>query len=256
MRLMHLSVALSLAAAAPVAASYADLADRTLAAPAVVRASIVKTERISEKDSPGIPAGHARLLVSANVEAALVASVSIVSSITYLWDAPLDPHGKPPRPKGDEVLLFIATPDAAGQTRLIGSGAQRAWDAADEATVKAIAGETRGGTVPVVTGVEHGFRDVGAIPGEAESQFFLTTADGRGLTLVVTTRPGEARRVTVSQADVIDESARPVRRETLLWYRLACFLPARAPASVAADAGLAADYRAALASLGECVRSN
>ena len=94
--------------------------------------------------------------------------------------------------------------------------------------------------------------------GEAESQFFLTTADGKGVTLVVTTRPGEAKRVTVASGDVIDESAAPVRRDTLLWYRLACTLPAVLPPAVAARPGggpaLTADYAAARVSLGPCDR--
>ncbi len=255
MRIHLLALLVLSAAASPAAAGYADLADMTLAAPVVVHATIAKAERISEKDSPGIPAGRARLLVTASIEAALVAPGTIAPSITYLWDAPLDARGKPPKPKGEDLLLFVRVPDASGQTQLIGGGAQRPWTADDDATVRAIAVAARSGTVPVVTGVEHGFRDTGAIPGEAESQIFLTTADGRGLTLVIISRPGEPKRIRVSQSDVIDESALPVQRDTLLWYRLACALPTRPPAAIAGDAALASDYAAALASLGPCGRS-
>ena len=73
--------------------------------------------------------------------------------------------------------------------------------------------------------------------------------------MVVTTRPGMPRRVAVSRSDVIDESAAPVRPDTLLWYRLACTLPAALPAAAGGDdAALAADWQAAMASLGPCQR--
>jgi hypothetical protein len=73
---------------------------------------------------------------------------------------------------------------------------------------------------------------------------------------VVTTRPGAPRKVAVSRGDVIDESAAPVRPGSLLWYRLACSLPATLPAQAGGDdPALAADWAAAMASLGACERS-
>ena len=63
--------------------------------------------------------------------------------------------------------------------------------------------------------------------------------------------------VLVARGDIIDESAERVRPGTLLWYRLACFLPARLPASAGgADPALAKDWRDALASLGPCGKTN
>jgi hypothetical protein len=65
------------------------------------------------------------------------------------------------------------------------------------------------------------------------------------------------QRVLVARGDIIDESAERVRPGTLLWYRLACFLPARLPASAGgADPALAMDWRDALASLGPCGKTN
>ena len=52
-------------------------------------------------------------------------------------------------------------------------------------------------------------------------------------------------------------TAERVRPGTLLWYRLACFLPARLPASAGgADPALAKDWRDALTSLGPCGKTN
>jgi hypothetical protein len=111
--------------------------------------------------------------------------------------------------------------------------------------------------VPVIRGVSNGFRADGTVPGESESQFFLATADGKPATLVVQNRPGEQRRVLIARGDIIDESAERVKPGTLLWYRLACFLPARLPAAAGgSDAGLAKDWRDALASLGPCGRTS
>jgi hypothetical protein len=47
-----------------------------------------------------------------------------------------------------------------------------------------------------------------------------------------------------------------VRPETLLRYRLACHLPARLPVAAGGDdVALAADWQAALASVGPCGRT-
>ena len=236
--------------------SHADLADLTLAAPVIVRATITNSERIADKDSAGLQPGRARLLITAAVDAALVAPGAIPASLSWLWDAPLDARGKAPKPKGQPVLAWLSAPAADGKTRLVAGSGQQPWDADTEARVRTIATEARSGTVPAINGVSSGFRADGTVPGESESQFFLTAADGNGLTMVVTTKPGEARRIAVARGDVIDESATIVRLGTLLRYRLACYLPAELPkAAGGSDAALAAEWRAALASLGPCGRT-
>lgn len=261
----HPATALFLAAAAAMAGvspaiaapSYADLADLTLSAPAIVRATIANSERISDKDSPGLPVGRARLLITATVNASIVAPGAIPANLQWLWDAPLDQRGKTPKPKGLAVLAWLAAPAADGKTQLIARNAQLPWDAATEAQVRAIATAARSGAVPVVTGVTNGFRADGTVAGESESQFFLSTSAGKNLTLVVTAKPGEPRRVAVARGDVIDESAARVMPATLLQYRLACALPATLPAkSGGDDAALAADWTAALAAIGPCGRSS
>lgn len=241
------------AAASP---SHADLADLTLAAPVVIRATITNSERIADKDSSGLRPGRVRLLITAAVDAALVAPGAIPASLSWLWDAPLDARGKAPKPKGQPVLAWLAAPAADGKTRLVAGSGQQPWDAAIEARVRTIATEARSGSVPAINGVANGFRADGTVPGESESQFFLTATGGNGVTMVVTTKPGEPRRVAVARGDVIDESAMIVRPETLLRYRLACYLPAELPKSAGgSDPALAADWRAALASLGPCGRT-
>jgi hypothetical protein len=241
------------ATAAPL--SYADIADLTLAAPVIVRATITGSERISDADSPGLAPGRARLLVSAGVDAALIAPGTIPARLSWLWDAPLDAKGKPPKPKGSSILAFLGPPAADGKTRLIAGAGQQPATPELEAQIRAIATEARSGTAPAITGVANGFRADGTVPGESESQFFLSTADSKGMTMVVTQKPGEALRVTVARGDVIDESAASVKPQTLLWYRLACTASAKLPAQAGSDPSLAADWKAALQTLGPCGRT-
>lgn len=245
--------------AAETTLSYADLADLTLAAPVIVRATIKSAERIGAADSPGLAAGKARLLVTATVDAALVAPGAVPPVLRWLWDAPVDERGRPPKPKGEVALAWIGTPGADGKATLVSARGQQPWSPAIEARVRAIATEMLAGTAPVVTGVSNGFRVPGTVEGESESQFFLSLANGHSVTMVVISRPGEARKVTVSNGDVIDESAAPVQPQTLGWYRLACALPANLPPAVMNSddsAALAADWKAALASLGPCGRTS
>ncbi|WP_310474368.1 hypothetical protein [Sandarakinorhabdus sp.] len=266
-----LSICLILAAIAPAAAqapaspsapddrltSFADTAELALAAPLIVRATISRANRLTGKAAPDVAPGRTRFLMTASVSNVLVAPGTTGGTLQYLRDAPLDARGRPPAVKGLEVLVFLTAPGADGSARLVSRRAQQAWDSALADTVRAVVAEQRSGQVPIIRGVSNGFRADGTVPGESESQFFLTTADGKPATLVVQNRPGEVRRVLVARGDIIDESAERVRPGTLLWYRLACFLPARLPAAAGGDdAALAKDWRDALASLGPCGKTN
>jgi len=129
------------------------------------------------------------------------------------------------------------------------------WTPAVDATVRSVLTAARRGDVPVITGVTSAFRVPGSVPGEAESQFFLATQGGKPVSLVLLTRPGAARRLTIATGDVIDDAAQPVVKDTLLWYRLACGLPSRLPATLAAPGDVADDYRFVLSNLGPCGRT-
>lgn len=248
----------AMAAAQPAtpAPGYADLADLTLAAPVIVRATVTRTERIADRDSPGLAPGKARLLVTADTAASIVAPGAVPARQQWLWDAPLDARGKVPKLKGETVIAWLTVADAAGNSRLVAPDGQRLWDEATATRLRSIATEAKSGKVPAITGVTNGFRAEGTVPGEAESQFFLSTGDGKPAALIVQSRPGESARVAISRSDVIDESAEAVKPGTLLWYRLACGLPATLPAGAGGgDAALAADWRLALTALGPCGRS-
>jgi hypothetical protein len=114
---------------------------------------------------------------------------------------------------------------------------------------------------PRITGIGRAFSVPGNLPGESETQFFLVTADQRPISLSVLRRPGEQVRWLVALGEIVNEGAGPPQPNTLLWYRLACTLPARLPADVMSEAtpaeaqAIQADYRVIMDGLGGCPRS-
>jgi hypothetical protein len=239
----------------PAAASYTRLADYVLRSPVIVRATISKVQRLSSRNAPGLASGQARLLLTVTTEAALVAPGPVPAQMSWLLDVPLDARGRVPDLRGQRIMASLEEPDAQGRTRLTGPEAQLAWSEALEARLRQIATEARSGTVPEVTGVTNGFRVAGTLPGESESQFFLSTRDGKPLTLVMLERPGQVRSIAVASGDIIDESATSVKPETLLWYRLACGLPRELPRTAGGnDPALANAWIGIMTSLGPCER--
>lgn len=232
---------------------YADLAVLTLTAPIIVHARIIRANAIPADGAREVSTGVARLHVYAALADAILAPDAVPATIDYLADVPLTARGRPPILKGADILLFLRRD--ATDLQLNNARGQLGWSAATEATVRKILIDAHSGTVPAITGIGNAFRVPGNVPGEAESQFFLNTADGKPVSLVVLTRPGEAQRLSLALGDVIDDAAEGIPHDTLRWYRLACSLPATLPATVEADADLAVDYAFVLKSLGPCGRT-
>lgn len=235
--------------------SFADLAALALAAPVVVRATITKAERLRPRDAPDVATGTARLLVTAATTAAIAAPDTVPPRLSLLTDVAIDAKGRPPKLTGDDVLLFVRPGATPGEMALVAAQAIVPWTPDADAAVRSVLTAARRGDDPVVTGVTSAFRVPGGVPGEAESQFFLATKGGKPVSLVVLTRPGSARRLTIATGDVIDDAAQPIVKDTLLWYRLACGLPSQLPTSLGAAGDVADDYRFVLTSLGACGRT-
>jgi len=74
-------------------------------------------------------------------------------------------------------------------------------------------------------------------------------------------RDGQRKFWAVSLGEIVDEAARAPVRNSLLWYRLACFLPRQLPGSALSGDRLAnaqqarSDYQTVLNDLGSCPRS-
>ncbi|OWK33840.1 hypothetical protein [Sphingomonas dokdonensis] len=245
------------------APSYVALADLVIESPVVVDATISSTTRIKGAEAADVPPGFVRYYVEADVAALIRGPGAIPPRIGYVLDAPLGPGGKQPRYKKARVLLFARpVPGNPGQVQLVGPEAQRAWSPALDALTRRIAGDVLAADAPpVVTGIGNAFHVPGSLPGEGETQVFLTTQDNRPVSLNILRRPGEQRRWAVALSEIVDDAAAPPARDTLLWYRLACGLPRSLPARSLqamepADADLAReDYQFVLQQLGPCARS-
>lgn len=243
--------------------SYADLADLALPAQLVAGVSVAKAERLKGELAPGLAAGKARFLVEANTAMLLRGTDGMPGMITYIADVPLDSRGKAPKLRKSRFILFADRVAGRPQEiRLTSPYSQLDWTPENESRLRAILTEaSAASSPPFVTGIGNAFHVPGAIPGESESQIFLTTRDNRPISLSVLRRPGEQPSWSVALGEMVDDSATAPAKDTLLWYRLACFLPPRLPdRSVAAlsesDAkAVRFDYSHVLDRLGGCGRT-
>ncbi|NNM75813.1 hypothetical protein HJG53_02690 [Sphingomonas sp. ID1715] len=243
--------------------SYADLADRALAAPVALVVTVTDAIRVEPERAPGLKTGHARLFIEATANRLIRGPNDIPPLIRYLVDVPLDARGKVPKlKKGTMLLLARTVPGRPGELQLIAQDAQLPLTPETEQRVRAILTEAlRADAPPPVTGITSAFHVAGAIPGEGETQIFLSTRDNRPISLNVLRRPGQEPSWSVALTEVVDEAAQPPERDTLLWYRLACGLPRSLPDAAVADLdpsaaeAARADYGFVLERLGQCSRS-
>ncbi|WP_256325895.1 hypothetical protein [Sphingomonas sp. YR710] len=233
---------------------------------------VAEASRLKGELAPGLSADFARFLITANVESLLTvraektqpgAADGLPGIISYIIDLPLDARGKAPNLKKRRFLLLAnRVPDRPAELRLVSPDSQVDWTQEEERRIRDIlVAASANDAPPRITGIGSAFHVPGAIPGESETQIFLTTDSGRPVSLNVLRRPGEAPHWAVSLAEIVDDSAEPPHRDTMLWYRLACFLPADLPdsaiASMSPDDATAAraDYAVVLKGLGDCGRS-
>ncbi len=242
---------------------YADLADLVLAAPVIADATVRSTSRIKPAEAPNLAAGLVRLYVEVDVTALIRGANGLPPRIGYLLDVAPDARGRVPKFKKARILVFARPVEGAvNQVQLIAPDAQRDWTPAADARARQIAQAALANDAPpVITGIGNAFHVAGALPGEGETQIFLTTSDQRPVSLSILRRPGEQPRWAVALSEIVDEAATPPAADTLLWYRLACALPQTLPERSAAtleptDAAIAReDYRFVVDALGPCGRT-
>jgi hypothetical protein len=247
----------------PPAATYADLADLADGTPLVIKAQVRKLAPLPAAQARAVRAGWGRFYVEARTEALVTGAVPIGEALRYLVDLPLDAKGKPPALKKQSVVLF-ARPVAGrpGELQLVAPDAQLRWEPALDTKLRGLLTELLAPGAPgKVGGVREAIFVPGNLAGESETQLFLAMANGEPAALTVTRRPGQAPRWSVSFSEVVGASGAAPARETLAWYRLACFLPPLLPAgaNVSADpvdrAAAGVDYRFVITELGTCPRT-
>jgi hypothetical protein len=243
--------------------SYADLVDLADSAELVLRAQLRRLIRVENERAPGLRPGWGRFYVKAETQALLSGSSLLGESLTYLVDLPLDQKGKPPKLKKQVVLLFARTvPNRPGELQLVARDAHLLWTERTEAVLRAILTELVAPNGPgQVTGVREIIHVPGTLAGEGETQIFLQTDDGSPASITVLHRPGLPPAWGASFTELVANIGRPPVRDSLEWYRLACFLPNSLPRggnfseSPWARSQAAADYRMVLGDLGVCRRN-
>lgn len=245
------------------AMTYADLADIVLPSPVVARATVDRVRRVDAERAIGLAPNHVRYYVEADLVSLIRSAQPVPRRVRYLVDMPLTTEGRRPRLNDREVLL-MAAPVAGrpGEIQLTSPDAQIVWTEAREAAIRQMLTEANSADAPgVVTGVGSAFNVAGSLPGESETQIFLATSEGRPVSLSILRRPNQRPQWNVALGEIVDRATPPPQRNTLLWYRLACFLPDRLPeSSLQATAGGEAqtareDYRLVINDLGTCPRN-
>jgi len=243
--------------------SYADLADLALGAPVVAHLRIHRAEGLGADLSPGLAPGSRRFLVEADVVALIRGEGGLAPRVSYLVDLPNDSRGHAARlRRRDEALVLARRATRPGELRLVAPDAQLPYAPATADRLRALLREAAAADAPPrIAGIGRAFHVPGSLPGESETQIFLQTADSRPISLSILRRPGEQPRWSVALSEIVDEAAAPPARDTLLWYRLACTLPPRLPATSLSEAGpeeavaIQADYRLVIEGLGPCRRT-
>lgn len=245
----------------PPSLSYADLADLSIPAPVVIDAVIKSATRMKGPEAATVKQGHLRYYVEADVQRLIRGPTGLATRQAYVVDVPLDAMGRAPKLKKMRVLVFARpVPGRPGILQLVAGDSQINWSEERDRVVRSILTEAvRSGAAPALAGISRGFYVRGTLPGHSDSQIFIDTATGVPISLNVRRRPGQIARWGIALGDTVgSESLAAPRQDTLLWYRLACELPASLPSDVASgDDGesLAEDYRLIRSSLGECIRT-
>lgn len=244
------------------ALSYADIVDLADRAPLVANVRIRNIIALKPEQAAGVPAGHKRLFVEADVTSLIRGESGISPLVTYLYDAPIDARGKLPKYKKAQVILFARPGARPGELQLVAPDAQ--IPATPEAALRVktiLSALVAPDAPPRILGLGDAFHVAGTIEGEGETQIFLRTENGDPVSLSILRRPGQAPRWAVALGEIVDEAARPPEPGSLLWYRLACSLPPILPAravrtlSVLDAEAANADYAVVIQALGPCSRT-
>jgi len=243
--------------------TYADLADVALEAPVAAHVRLRRALPLKPEESPGVAAGHTRFFVEAEVVALIRGEAGMPTQLRFLADLPNGANGRPPRPaRKSEWLIFARTvPGRPGELQLVTPDAHLPFTPQAADRTRALLREALApDAAPALKGIGRAFHVPGVLPGASETQIFLLAAGDRPISINVLRQPQVAPRWFVSMSEFVDAGAAQPQRDTLLWYRLACFLPAQLPAASTAEAGehaaaIAADYRLVREGLGACTRT-
>ncbi|MEO9467560.1 hypothetical protein [Parasphingorhabdus sp.] len=242
---------------------YADLADLAVQAPVIARITVNKAIKVDPERSIGAPTGTRRFYIIGATNALIRGRGGIADTIRYIIDIPMDARGRTPKLKKREMIVFgRRVPGRPGEIQLVAGDAQIAWTPARASRIRDIVKEVVAqDSPPPIKRIGNAFHVPGTIIGEGETQIFLESESGQPVSITILSRAGQKKRWAVSLSEIVDEAARAPIRNSLLWYRLACFLPRDLPEEALngtnpTDSNRARlDYRMVIQDLGNCPRS-
>jgi hypothetical protein len=242
--------------------SYADLADLALPAPVAAHVRLRRALALRPAEASGVAPGFTRFYIEADVVALIRGEAGMPTRVAYLIDLPNDPQGRAARPaRRGEWLIFARTVRGRpGELQLVAPDAQLPFTADLAARTRSILRSALATDAPPpIARIGRAFHVPGSLPGSSETQIFLQTAQNQPISITVVRQPGAQPHWFVSMSEFVDAGATQPQRDTLLWYRLACFLPAQLPQGSYAEArehaaAIAADYRLVRQGLGACER--
>ncbi len=242
---------------------YADIADLSVNAPLIAHVKIKEAIKVDPKRVTNAPAGTQRYYIVATTNALIRGQGGIPETIRYVIDLPLDERGRAPKIKKKPFIIFARNLNgSSGDIQLAAPDAQISWSPARDQRVRSFVREVVArNAAPAIAGVGSAFHVPGTIIGEGETQVFLETVTGDPVSITILSREGQKKVWAVSLSEIVDEAARAPTRNSLLWYRLACFLPKSLPEeSLAGDSASNAnqarrDYNLVIQDLGNCPRT-
>jgi hypothetical protein len=241
--------------------AYADVADLVTISPMILDVTVKKIQKLPPEQTIGVPENIQRAVIHADVMALIRGTNGIAGNVRFLLDIPKDAKGKLPKLKKQRFfILGKSVTDRPDMVQLSKPNAVIYFSPANDALLRAITREAvQLDAPPAVLGISSAFHSPGTVIGEGNTQIFLRTAGNQPFSISVASRPGQPKQWTVSTSELIEEAAATPKRNTLLWYRLACGLPRSMPASIVQSGGdsaaqAQADYNYVVNALGPCGR--
>ncbi len=242
---------------------YADIADLATAAPVIAHITVNRAIKVDPERAPEAPAGTRRFYIIGSVNALIRGRDGISDTIRYIVDVPMDTRGRTPKLKKRDMLVFgRQVPGNPQDIQLVAPDAQIEWTAARDRRTRQLVREiVSRDAPPAIRRIGSAFHVPGTIIGEGETQIFLESENDQPLSITILSRAGQKKRWAVSLSEIVDEAARAPVRNSLLWYRLACFLPRDLPDNVLNGTSMSEanqarlDYRLVIQDLGNCPRS-
>lgn len=253
------------AAGAPaiVQPTYADVADLALGAPVAAHVRLRRALALRPAEAPGVAAGFTRFYLETDIVALIRGGEGFPAQAKYVIDLPNQPNGRPAPPmrRSEWIVFARAVPGRPGELQLVRPDAQLPFTAETaERTRAIIRAALEPSAPPAIRGIGRAFHVPGVLEGASETQFFLLTGENQPISMSVIRAPGEQPRWSVSTSEFVDAGATQPARDTLLWYRLACALPAQLPRASMSEtpqyaAAIDADYAVVKTGLGNCLRT-